>query len=133
MTNLKDVYNVEHQTYGFEAVTSPKKRSFTGTTAYSSMENEQASYESSKAKYEANQTTRTIDKTDSIVDTVIDKFVTRAKFGKTKYGTDLDRQDLSVAEWLDHAIEEHMDAILYLNKLKTIIVGKDGKVQESNK
>ena len=31
--------------------------------------------------------TREIEVTDSIVDTVIDKFVTRAKFGKNKYGT----------------------------------------------
>jgi hypothetical protein len=122
MTKNNEVYNVDHQTFGFEAVTAPPR-----------FKEEKQAYESSKAKYEANQKTRTIDKTDSIVDTVIDKFVSRAKFGKTKYGTDLDRQDLSVAEWLDHAIEEHMDAILYLNKLKEIIVGKDGKVQESNK
>jgi hypothetical protein len=122
MTKIKEVYNVEHETFGFEAVTAPPR-----------YREDKAAYESSKAKYEANQRTRTIDKTDSIVDTVIDKFVTRAKFGKTKYGTDLDRQDLSVAEWLDHAIEEHMDAILYLNKLKEIIVGKNGQIQESNK
>jgi len=37
-----------------------------------------------------------------------------------------------VVEWLDHAIEEHMDAILYLNKLKEIIIGKDGKIQKPN-
>ncbi len=55
---------------------------------------------------------------DSIVSAVIDKFATRAAFGKAKYGTDLDRTDLSVLDWIQHAQEEHMDAILYLEKLK---------------
>ena len=38
--------------------------------------------------------------------------------GKEKYGTDLDRQDLSLLDWIEHAKQEHMDAILYLEKLK---------------
>ena len=58
---------------------------------------------------------------DSIVQTILSKFVDRAKFGKQKYGTDLDRQDLSVLDWINHAQEEHMDAILYLEKLKQTI------------
>ena len=58
--------------------------------------------------------TREIEVTDSIVDTVIDKFVTRAKFGKNKYGTDLDRTDLSVVDWITHAQDELHDGILYL-------------------
>ena len=60
--------------------------------------------------------TREIEITDSIVDTVIDKFVTRAKFGKNKYGTDLDRTDLSVVDWITHAQDELHDGILYLEK-----------------
>ena len=55
---------------------------------------------------------------DSIVTAIIAKFESRAKFGKAKYGTDLDRTDLSVLDWINHAQEEHMDAILYLEKLK---------------
>ena len=51
---------------------------------------------------------------DSIVQHIIQRFTDRAKFGFQKYGTDLDREDLEVDEWLEHAIEEHMDAILYL-------------------
>ena len=62
--------------------------------------------------------TRTIHQTDSIVDSVIDQFVSRARFGKEKYGTDLDRNDLSVLDWIEHAKQEHMDAILYLEKLE---------------
>lgn len=64
---------------------------------------------------------RTIPKTDSIVDSIIDQFVERSAHGKLKYNTDLDRDDLTVTEWLEHAKQEHMDAILYLEKLKTII------------
>ena len=62
--------------------------------------------------------TREIEVTDSIVDTIVDKFVTRAKFGKNKYGTDLDRTDLSVVDWITHAQDELHDGILYLEKLK---------------
>jgi hypothetical protein len=68
--------------------------------------------------------TRTIKKTDSIVDSIIDQFVERAAFGKEKYNTDLDREDLSILEWIEHAKQEHMDAILYLEKLKKTIETK---------
>jgi hypothetical protein len=61
-------------------------------------------------------------KVDSIVNSVINKFIERAKVGKEKYGTDLDRTDLALYEWILHAQEEHMDAILYLEKIKKIIV-----------
>ena len=57
---------------------------------------------------------------DSIVKSVVQKFLDRAAFGKKKYGTDLDRTDLSVLDWIQHAQEEHMDAILYLEKLKQV-------------
>ena len=67
--------------------------------------------------------TITIHQTDSIVDSVIDQFVGRARFGKEKYGTDLDRNDLSVLDWIEHAKQEHMDAILYLEKLERILKG----------
>jgi hypothetical protein len=53
---------------------------------------------------------------DSIVASVISKFRHRAEFGKKKYGTDLDRIDLDLEAYLEHALEEHMDAILYLTK-----------------
>jgi hypothetical protein len=59
-------------------------------------------------------------KLDSIVMSVIDKFINRAEFGKNKYGTDLDREDLTMLEWINHAQEEHMDAILYLEKIRNL-------------
>jgi len=68
--------------------------------------------------------TREIEVTDSIVDTIVDKFVSRAKFGKNKYGTDLDRTDLSVVDWITHFEEELMDGILYCQKLRQTLIDK---------
>lgn len=62
---------------------------------------------------------------DSIVQSVMQKFMDRALVGKKKYGTDLDRTDLSVLDWIKHAQEEHMDAILYLEKLQQTLGGKE--------
>ncbi len=62
-----------------------------------------------------------MDGLDSVVRSVIQKFMERASFGKQKYGTDLDRTDLSTLDWIQHAQEEHMDAILYLEKLKQVL------------
>jgi hypothetical protein len=62
---------------------------------------------------------------DSCVKSVIGKFIDRAEIGKKKYGSDLDRSDLSVLEWIQHAQEEHMDAILYLEKLKKELQNKN--------
>ena len=58
---------------------------------------------------------------DSIVKSVLSKFVSRAEFGMKKYGTSLDRKDLQILDWIQHAQEEHMDAILYLEKLKQTV------------
>jgi hypothetical protein len=57
-------------------------------------------------------------KYDSVVTAVISAFQKRAEIGQMKYGTNLDRTDLSILEWIQHAQEEHMDAILYLEKMK---------------
>jgi len=64
-------------------------------------------------------------KLDSIVTSVIDQFTARAKMGKKKYGVDLDRTDLSLLQWIEHAKQEHMDAILYLEKIKQEIDGQE--------
>lgn len=55
---------------------------------------------------------------DSIVLEVIKEFGSRAKVGFSKYGTDMDRNDLSVAEWAQHLREELMDGLVYLTRLK---------------
>ena len=55
---------------------------------------------------------------DTIVKSVIEQFKQRSEVGIKKYNTTLDRTDLTRLEWLQHAQEEAMDLILYLEKLK---------------
>jgi len=55
---------------------------------------------------------------DSIVEEVINKIKSRSDIGIKKYGKTLDREDMSTLEWIDAAIEEQMDNILYLTRLK---------------
>jgi len=62
---------------------------------------------------------------DSIVTSIIKQFEERSVAGKTKYGTDLDRTDLSLVDWIEHAKQEHMDAILYLEKIKWTILQEE--------
>lgn len=57
---------------------------------------------------------------DSVVEAIVDKFRERSAVGWKKYGTTLDRDDLSPKEWIVHAQEELMDGILYLEKLRRV-------------
>jgi hypothetical protein len=61
----------------------------------------------------------TIPTDDPIVSAVFRKMYQRSQVGIKKYGTTLERDDLSTEQWIDHAIEEAMDLVLYLTKLKT--------------
>jgi len=65
-----------------------------------------------------------MDQLDSIVTAVLQKYTERSLFGKKKYGTDLDRKDLTIVEWVQHTQEELMDATLYLEKLKQTLIEK---------
>ena len=56
---------------------------------------------------------------DSIVESVIEQFKQRSELGINKYGVTLDRDDLTMLEWLKHLQEELMDATLYIEKLKS--------------
>ena len=56
--------------------------------------------------------------TDTILESVLTKFRQRSEVGQRKYNTTLDRKDLSLIEWLNHAQEEAMDLCLYLEKIK---------------
>jgi hypothetical protein len=55
---------------------------------------------------------------DTVVNDIVQKFLSRSKLGKEKYGTTLDRTDLTTLDWINHAQEELMDGILYLERLK---------------
>lgn len=61
---------------------------------------------------------------DSVVTSVIKQLEERATIGKVKYGTDLDRKDLTTLDWIEHAKQELMDGILYLEKLKQELSAK---------
>ena len=50
-------------------------------------------------------------------DEVCKKIQQRAKVGLNKYGTTMERKDLSVQEWLIHLQEELMDAAVYVQRL----------------
>jgi hypothetical protein len=55
---------------------------------------------------------------DKIIEQVKEKFSERSEKGIAKYGTTLDRGDLSLVNCLNHLQEELMDATLYIQKLK---------------
>jgi len=53
----------------------------------------------------------------SIEEKVIAEIRQRAKKGEAKYGTTMDRNDLSFVEWVQHLKEELMDAVVYAQKI----------------
>ena len=65
--------------------------------------------------------------TDTVVKSVIAKYTDRSILGQKKYGTTLDRDDLSVTDWIVHVQEELMDATLYLEKLHRVLKDKLSK------
>jgi hypothetical protein len=60
----------------------------------------------------------TIDNKDTVVYRIASLLRSRSETGIRKYGTTLDRTDLEVKQWIDHAIEECLDQALYLQRLK---------------
>ncbi len=52
-----------------------------------------------------------------IEDRVIIKIAKRSVAGLNKYGTTMERTDLTKKEWLIHAQEEAMDLCVYLERL----------------
>jgi len=62
---------------------------------------------------------------DSVVSSVISAFQKRAEIGQVKYGKTLDRNDLTFLQWIQHAQEELMDGILYLEKIKQLVAVRE--------
>ena len=54
---------------------------------------------------------------DLIVESVRQKLFERSQAGIRKYGTSLERDDLSLLDWLRHAQEEALDLANYLEVL----------------
>ena len=58
---------------------------------------------------------------DKIVGKVIEQFTNRSKFGQKKYNTTLENNNLGLKQWCQHIQEELMDAVNYLEKIKSIL------------
>lgn len=56
-----------------------------------------------------------------ILDSVIADLKAREEKGLKEYGTTVDRQDLSVQDWLKHAYEECLDQAIYLKKIMEVL------------
>jgi len=65
---------------------------------------------------------------DPIVSMVIAQFRSRSKLGIEKYNTTLAENDLSLVEWLEHAKEEAMDQVLYLERAINEIRSKESSI-----
>lgn len=62
---------------------------------------------------------------DTVVASVVSSFQERSRAGQLKYGTTLDRTDLTPLQWAQHMQEELMDAILYLERLKREMIARN--------
>lgn len=65
-----------------------------------------------------------------IENAVAKQLLLRAKIGEKKYGTTMERNDLSLKEWLQHLQEEILDAAVYIEKLKQEIQYQEFELAE---
>lgn len=61
-----------------------------------------------------------------ILERLIQEYKSREDRGFEKYGTTMDRNDLPLSEWVQHALEEAMDLTLYLSKIKSLLDDAQG-------
>lgn len=65
---------------------------------------------------------------DDVIVEVLDRVVARHKRGMETYGISMEDEYLPSTGWIDHTIEELLDAVNYLTKLKrTLNVEKKDK------
>ena len=55
---------------------------------------------------------------DPVVESVVNKFVSRSDVGFAKYGKTLRDDNSDLFTWVNHLQEELMDAVLYMQRLK---------------
>lgn len=53
-----------------------------------------------------------------IEDEVCEEILARAERGLNKYGVTMERDDLDIHEWLQHLLEELLDAAVYVKRLQ---------------
>tara|TARA_Y100000356_G_C11000078_1_gene152910 strand:- start:221 stop:472 length:252 start_codon:yes stop_codon:yes gene_type:complete len=58
---------------------------------------------------------------DPIIQKVVEKFISRSDVGFNKYKVTLDEDSKSINEWLNNIQEELMDAVNYIEKLKSVL------------
>jgi len=58
---------------------------------------------------------------DPIIQKVVEKFISRSDVGYSKYKVTLDQDSKSINEWLNNIQEELMDAVNYIEKLKSVL------------
>lgn len=56
-----------------------------------------------------------------IIKQVIADITSREKKGFETYGTTMDRTDLDLFEWLNHAYEEALDFAIYIKKIQNTL------------
>ena len=69
---------------------------------------------------------------DPIIKQVVEKFVNRSNVGFEKYGVTLQDDKSDLDTWLNHLQEELMDAVNYIEKLRTTMKGKEIKPSGKN-
>ena len=57
---------------------------------------------------------------DPVIESVVNKFVSRSDVGFKKYGVTLDEDSGDLNVWMTHLQEELMDAVNYIEKLKQV-------------
>lgn len=72
---------------------------------------------------------------DPVIESVVDKFVSRSDVGFKKYGVTLEEDNSDLNTWMTHLQEELMDAVNYIEKLKRVATGvlQDRILQEYEK
>ena len=65
-----------------------------------------------------------------IEERVIAKILQRAEKGKSKYGVTMEREDLSITQWIVHLQEELLDGANYAEKLLWILEQFDHLTKE---
>lgn len=63
-------------------------------------------------------TVKVIEFRDPVVESVVNKFVSRSDVGFAKYGKTLRDDKSDLFTWANHLQEELMDAVLYIQRLK---------------
>jgi len=128
MTKNEDIYRVTHTTFDREMtpryVKENRRKKMETNNPEKSEYNEDVYYDSfyeALAKSQAQYEKRFMP--DSIVQKIQQEMNTRAEMGFNKYKQTLDRTDLSVIDYLQHAKEEAMDLALYLEKTIQMLKG----------